>query len=245
MLLELEDVTLSTTARSRRSRHLAGGRGGRGGRTDRRQRGRQDLHHASDLGTAQVRPGKIIFDGQDITNAARGRAGQARAVPVTRGPGHLPGHDRAREPRHGRLHPHGQGGHRPEDHERVFDAVPAAVRTRGKQVAGTMSGGEQQMLAIGRALMARPRLLLLDEPSMGLAPKLIQQIFSIIAEITKQGTTILLVEQNAAAGAHAGRPRLRPGDRRDREVRHGYRARRSTAPRPTSASPDLGARRDV
>jgi branched-chain amino acid transport system ATP-binding protein len=61
-----------------------------------------------------------------------------------------------------------------------------------------MSGGEQQMLAIGRALMARPRLLLLDEPSMGLAPKLIQQIFSIITEINEQGTTVLLVEQNAA-----------------------------------------------
>jgi branched-chain amino acid transport system ATP-binding protein len=64
-------------------------------------------------------------------------------------------------------------------------------------VAGTMSGGEQQMLTIGRALMARPRLLLLDEPSMGLAPKLIQQIFSIIREINTQGTTVLLVEQNA------------------------------------------------
>ena len=61
-----------------------------------------------------------------------------------------------------------------------------------------MSGGEQQMLAIGRALMARPRLLLLDEPSMGLAPKLIQQIFAIIGEINEQGTTVLLVEQNAA-----------------------------------------------
>ena len=66
------------------------------------------------------------------------------------------------------------------------------------QIAGTMSGGEQQMLAIGRALMARPRLILLDEPSMGLAPKLIQQIFSIISEINEQGTTVLLVEQNAA-----------------------------------------------
>jgi len=66
------------------------------------------------------------------------------------------------------------------------------------QTAGTMSGGEQQMLAMGRALMARPRLLLLDEPSMGLAPKLIQQIFDIVTEINKQGTTVLLVEQNAA-----------------------------------------------
>ncbi len=84
-----------------------------------------------------------------------------------------------------------------EDVERVFTLFPR-MEERRTQVAGTMSGGEQQMLAIGRALMARPRLLLLDEPSMGLAPMLIQQIFGIITEINQQGTTVLLVEQNAA-----------------------------------------------
>ena len=81
--------------------------------------------------------------------------------------------------------------------DRVLALFPRLEERIG-QVAGTMSGGEQQMLAIGRALMARPRLVLLDEPSMGLAPKLIQQIFSIIGEINDQGTTVLLVEQNAA-----------------------------------------------
>ncbi len=84
-----------------------------------------------------------------------------------------------------------------EDLDRVLALFPR-LEERIDQVSGTMSGGEQQMLAMGRALMSRPRLLLLDEPSMGLAPKLIQQIFTIITEINQQGTTVLLVEQNAA-----------------------------------------------
>jgi branched-chain amino acid transport system ATP-binding protein len=82
------------------------------------------------------------------------------------------------------------------DIDRVFGLFPI-LRERLKQAGGTLSGGEQQMLAIGRALMARPKLLLLDEPSLGLAPILIDTIFEIIREINKQGTTILLVEQNA------------------------------------------------
>jgi branched-chain amino acid transport system ATP-binding protein len=83
-----------------------------------------------------------------------------------------------------------------DDIERVFVLFPR-LQEREKQKAGTMSGGEQQMLAIGRALMARPKLLLLDEPSMGIAPVLVDRIYETIAEINKQGTTILLVEQNA------------------------------------------------
>jgi len=83
------------------------------------------------------------------------------------------------------------------DLQRVFALFPR-LHERIVQVAGTLSGGEQQMLAIGRALMARPRLLLLDEPSMGLAPVLVEQIFETIGEVNRQGTTILLVEQNAS-----------------------------------------------
>jgi branched-chain amino acid transport system ATP-binding protein len=92
------------------------------------------------------------------------------------------------------------------DLDRVFSLFPR-LSERVTQVAGTLSGGEQQMLAIGRALMASPRLLLLDEPSMGIAPVLVEQIFATIVDINRQGTTILLVEQNASMAlsiAHRG-----------------------------------------
>lgn len=92
------------------------------------------------------------------------------------------------------------------DLERIFGLFPRLAERRS-QLAGTLSGGEQQMLAIGRALMGRPELLLLDEPSMGLAPLIVQQIFEIIRDINEQGTTVLLVEQNATQAlglAHRG-----------------------------------------
>jgi branched-chain amino acid transport system ATP-binding protein len=92
------------------------------------------------------------------------------------------------------------------DMERVYTLFPRLAERR-TQKAGTLSGGEQQMCAIGRALVARPRLLMLDEPSMGLSPRLVDQIFEVIADINRQGTTVLLVEQNAARAleiAHRG-----------------------------------------
>ncbi len=90
----------------------------------------------------------------------------------------------------------GEEEHFEEDLERVYELFPI-LRNRADQRGGTLSGGEQQMLAIGRALMSRPRLLLLDEPSLGLAPMIVKQIFEVVAEINKTGTTVFLVEQNA------------------------------------------------
>jgi len=149
-------------------------------------------------GLRKVREGKIRFDGKDITELPPYERVMLGVSQSPEGRGCFPGMsvrenlDMGAYVRKDRKTP----AYR-EDLERVYDLFPR-MGERSSQSAGTLSGGEQQMLAIGRALMARPRLLLLDEPSMGLAPKLIQQIFSIITQINEQGTTVLLVEQNAA-----------------------------------------------
>jgi len=145
-------------------------------------------------GLLHPREGSVTFDGQDISNTPAHEL-------VKRGIGHAP-EGRRIFSRLTVLENLQMGGftrssaERHEDEERVLTLFPR-LKERLTQKGGTLSGGEQQMLAIGRALMSRPRLLLLDEPSLGLAPILVQQIFDIIREINGQGTTILLVEQNA------------------------------------------------
>ena len=156
-------------------------------------------------GLVAKKSGTVVFEGKDITGLP------AEAI-VVRGIGHSPEGRRifANMSVHENLvlgaYTRNNKGEVAADLERVIELVPR-LRERIKQSAGTLSGGEQQMLAMGRALMGRPRLLLLDEPSLGLAPFLVRDIFQIIRDINAQGTTVLLVEQNAhmALGvAHRG-----------------------------------------
>lgn len=149
-------------------------------------------------GLRKVRGGAVRFDGEDITNLPPYERVKRGISQSPEGRGCFPGMTVRENLDMGAfLRKDRKSAAYQEDIDRVYTLFPR-LKEREKQAAGSMSGGEQQMLAIGRALMPHPRLLLLDEPSMGLAPKLIQQIFTIITEINSQGTTVLLVEQNAA-----------------------------------------------
>ncbi|SCG63899.1 ABC transporter ATP-binding protein [Micromonospora inositola] len=156
-------------------------------------------------GLRPVAQGSIVFDGTDVTRM-RADLRVVRGIgQAPEGRGVFPGMTVLENLEMGAYTRRDRAGIA-EDLKMVMDLFPRLAERR-KQAGGTLSGGEQQMLAVGRALMARPRLLLLDEPSMGLAPMLIQQIFEIITRINEQGTTILLVEQNAQQAlsrAHRG-----------------------------------------
>jgi branched-chain amino acid transport system ATP-binding protein len=146
-------------------------------------------------GLRPVASGRIRFAGQDITNLRADLRVIRGISQAPEGRGIFPGMTVLENLEMGAYTRRDTTGVQ-ADLRRVYALFPR-LEERRKQVGGTLSGGEQQMLAVGRALMSRPKLMLLDEPSMGLAPMLIQQIFSIISEINQQGTTILLVEQNA------------------------------------------------
>ena len=146
-------------------------------------------------GVRGLSTGQITFNGEDVTKLRADQRLRKGLVLCPEGRGIFPGMTVTENLNMG-AYTRKDKAAIDEDYDRVFGLFPRLLE-RKKQVAGTMSGGEQQMLAIGRALMSRPKLLMLDEPSMGLAPMLIQQIFDIITEISQQGTTILVVEQNA------------------------------------------------
>jgi branched-chain amino acid transport system ATP-binding protein len=145
------------------------------------------------LGIVRCRTGKVTFAGDDITDRSTSyRIGKGIAI--------VPENRRLFGPmtvlENLQMGAYLHGGGTPEDYERVYSLFPV-VYERRSQLAGTLSGGEQQMVAMGRALMARPKLMLMDEPSMGLAPILVERSFEIIKEVHEAGVALLVVEQNA------------------------------------------------
>ena len=147
-------------------------------------------------GLRPVSSGQIIFNGEDISKMPAHKRADLGLAQAPEGRGIFVGMSVLENLEMGKYNRKDRKSEMNEDLEKVFHLFPR-LKERISQVGGTLSGGEQQMLAIGRALMARPKVLLLDEPSMGLAPLMIANIFNIITEINKTGTTILLVEQNA------------------------------------------------
>ncbi|MGZ4354842.1 MAG: ABC transporter ATP-binding protein [Gaiellaceae bacterium] len=145
------------------------------------------------LGLVSPRRGRVVFDGEDVT-------GRSTSYRIRKGMAIVPENRRLFAPmtvvENLEMGAYLRGGGTSEDFERVYSLFPI-LHERRAQLAGTLSGGEQQMVAMGRALMARPKLLLMDEPSMGLAPILVEKTFEIIAEVHASGVAMLVVEQNA------------------------------------------------
>ena len=156
-------------------------------------------------GLRKVSSGAILFDGQDISKVQAHERVDLGISQAPEGRGIFPGMTVLENLEMGKFHRKNRKAEMNEDLDNIYTLFPR-LKERSSQTGGTLSGGEQQMLAIGRALMSRPKVLLLDEPSMGLAPLMIANIFRIITQINKQGVTILLVEQNAQqALTHAHR----------------------------------------
>ena len=157
------------------------------------------------LGIVKPRAGTVVYEGEQINNMPTAERVKRGIAPVPEARRLFPRMSVLENLEMGAFTRNDSEGIA-EDLERVYQLFPR-VKERLKQPAGTLSGGEQQMVAMGRALMARPRLLCMDEPSMGLSPAFVEQVFEIIQSINKQGTTIFVVEQNASMAlsiAHRG-----------------------------------------
>jgi branched-chain amino acid transport system ATP-binding protein len=145
------------------------------------------------LGIVQPRAGRVVFEGEDVT-------GRTTSYRIAKGMAIVPENRRLFAPmtvqENLEMGAYLQGGAKKDDLDRVYALFPL-LKERRKQLAGTLSGGEQQMVAMGRALMSQPKLLLMDEPSMGLAPILVERNFEIIKQVHEAGVAILVVEQNA------------------------------------------------
>jgi branched-chain amino acid transport system ATP-binding protein len=204
-------------------------------------------------GLRRLSQGRILFDGKDISKMPGHKRVQAGIGQAPEGRGVFPGMTVEDNLQMGA---YGRKGDVSKDLAEVYELFPRLAE-RKTQMGGTMSGGEQQMVAIGRALMAKPKVLLLDEPSMGLAPKLVQQIFSIIEEINRRGTTVLLVEQNAQTAlklahrayvletGHVVKSAPAGDLLDDPEVRAAYLGGDLSTDKPAPSSVDLGKDPDV
>ena len=202
------------------------------------QRRRQDHHAARHLGPAAApRAGASSSTAQRLDGLALARRSWPAASPTCRRAPALPDDDGAGEPRAGRAHAGGRAGGGPRRSSGSSTSSRGSRERRG-QLAGTLSGGEQQMCAIGRGLMARPRLLMLDEPSLGLAPVMVKAIFEDLARINARGLTILLVEQNVLRSLQLGPPGLRA---RERPHRPGRGRARTCSPAATSSRRTWGS----
>ena len=154
---------------------------------------------------SQVHPpadGQILFDGEDVTSLPSHDIVARGIIQVPEGRHIFPTMTVAENLEMGTFQRKMTRAQFNEEAERVYTLFPV-LKERRRQAGGTLSGGEQQMLAVGRAMMAKPRLLMLDEPSMGLAPQFVERIFKVIAEINSQGTPVLLIEQNASMALQA------------------------------------------
>ena len=175
-------------------------------------------------GIETPRAGRISFRGRDITGLPSYRICNLGIGQVAEGRQIFPSLTVEENLQVGALLPRARGAMADTMRE-VFALFPRLEERRG-QAAGTMSGGEQQMLAIGRCLMGKPELIMFDEPSLGLAPALVQELFRTIRALNQRGLTVLLVEQNVVASLKLAKPRLRAGERPHRHGRHRRRAAR-------------------